>query len=79
MNVLCIFREAACCEMLIPGALPPDWMLAAAVHVRARRRGREGAEVERQGSGGGPGGVPPPESIEHLVTKKGGMMGKSVY
>lgn len=39
-------------EMLIPGTdLPPDWMLAAAVHVWARGRGREGAEVKGQGSG----------------------------
>lgn len=41
-------------------------MVAAAVHVWARGRGREGAEVERQGSGRGPGGVPAPESIKHL-------------
>lgn len=45
---------------------PSDWMLSAAVHVWAWGRGREGAEVEWQGSGGGPGGVPPPESIKHL-------------
>lgn len=43
-------------------------MLAAAVHVWARGRSREGAEVEGKGSGGGPGGVPPPKSIKHLST-----------
>lgn len=57
--------------MLIPGTdLPPDWMLAAAVNVRARRRSGEGAEVEGQGSGRLPGGMPPPESIKHLHTRR---------
>lgn len=45
-------------------------MIAAAVHVRAGRRRREGAEVEGQGSGRLPGGVPPPESIKHLIARR---------
>lgn len=81
-NISWTIWDAAWCDISLPGAdhwaSPPDWMLAAAFHVRARGRRREGAEVEWQGSGGGPGGVPAPESVKHLNNEGRDDVGKVI-
>lgn len=46
--------------------LPSYWVLISGFKVWARGRGRKGAEVKRQRSGGRSGGMPPSQSIKHL-------------
>lgn len=55
---------------LVPS--PPDGMVTAALHVRARWRRREGAEVERQRPGGWPRRMSASKSIKHLGGTVGG-------